>query len=393
MILYFEKKFLKNINKLIDIHKNKLLICVSGGVDSMVLLNILFKYKFKIGVCHINFNLRKNSIEEKHFIKSFCKKRLIPFYYKITNKIKKKVKESIQIDARNIRYIFFYNILKKKKYDFILLGHNLDDSIETFFINLFRGTGIKGLIGIQNKIKKKIVRPLLIFNKKEIKNYAYLSKIKYIEDKSNKKNKFFRNKIRNNLIPFIKNDIINNNFYKIFKKTISYLNEENIIIKNYVNNIFKKVILKKKEYPFYLKLNCSLIKKLIPLNFYLHYFFFPYGFNNIKNLKEILITKSGKKLYSSKYELLKNRNSLIIIKRYKFINKTFKIYNKKNKKNFFIKKPIFMFFLISKKKCIFSDAFLDMKKIKFPLYIRKWKHGDLFYPIGMNEKKKNKQIF
>ncbi|MDH3004847.1 MAG: tRNA lysidine(34) synthetase TilS, partial [Candidatus Shikimatogenerans sp. JK-2022] len=228
-----EKNFKNFFNKKKYKYK-KYLLAVSGGVDSMVLLYIFNNIlKLNISVINCFYNINKENLKNSKKVYNFCKEKKIKFFFKSfnTKKFSKEKKISIQMAARELRYNFFKKVLKKKKFYKIILGHHIDDNIETFFINLCRISGIYGLKGINIK-NKYLLRPYLKFNidKKKILKYAKIKKIKWQEDISNFSNIYLRNKIRNLIIP---------NFNKIFKKfnflinkSISNLNLEYKLIKN-----------------------------------------------------------------------------------------------------------------------------------------------------------------
>ncbi|WGH27075.1 MAG: tRNA lysidine(34) synthetase TilS [Candidatus Shikimatogenerans bostrichidophilus] len=293
---------IKNIFLKKKFNNKKFLLAISGGVDSIVLFNIIYKifYKYKqkdkISIIHCNFNLNKKN-KTYNLIKKICKKKKIKLFYKKFNTklYSKKKKISIQMAARELRYNFFFKIKKKYKYNYILLGHNLDDSIETFFINLFRKTGLYGLKGIEFiSKKKKILRPLIYFYKKDIINYAIINNLKWYEDVSNNKNIYLRNKIRNIILP-----IIYKNFLYVKKNIVNTINNiklEYKFIKNKIKDYKKKIIIKINNFNFKLK-----IKKLIKIKYY-QYFLFKifkkYGFNDYKIFKKLPFFKNKKKIYS-----------------------------------------------------------------------------------------------
>jgi tRNA(Ile)-lysidine synthase len=178
----FYNELLKTINI-----NNSFLLCISGGLDSMVLLDLFLKCNLHIVVAHVNFNIRKHSsIRDAFFVKQFCEKQKIIFHYKeldIYNFMQIN-KFSVQMAARFMRYKWFNELCKKYNYNFMVLGHHLDDSIETFFINLFRGTGLQGLTGIKY-IDNNILRPLTLFTRYQIFKYARINNILWREDVSN----------------------------------------------------------------------------------------------------------------------------------------------------------------------------------------------------------------
>ena len=183
------RKFENHLTTNLSIIKDKnLLICVSSGIDSMVLLHLLEKLNYNLSVAHCNFKLRGlESDNDSVFIEMYCKKNKIRFFKKdFETGISK---HSVQMSARMLRYEWFYEIIESNKLDYIVTAHHLDDSLETFLINTFRSTGIDGLTGIKS-INNKIVRPMLNFSKTEIIKYAKLNNIKWREDSSNKKNDY-----------------------------------------------------------------------------------------------------------------------------------------------------------------------------------------------------------
>ncbi|MGX7591558.1 tRNA lysidine(34) synthetase TilS [Candidatus Karelsulcia muelleri] len=317
------KIFIKKLKDKIDLKEKKIYIAVSGGVDSLVLLDLFFRIKdlkdlnLKIEVLHCNFKLRGDeSEEEDKLIKTICKNKKIILHTKSFNLRKKSSK---QILARKLRYLWFKRMLKKNSFNYIALGHHLNDSIETIFINIIRGTGIKGIKGIVFK-KKYLIRPLLDFTKTEILSYAKTKKIRWIEDSSNINEKFLRNKIRK-----ILNKLLNNEAYLGINKTLNILKDEYLIINNHLN-IIKKYILfqtNRKEKTFQLMLKN--LFNLHPIKIYLYKIFKDYYFNNLRSLIKLIISKSGKKINSKKsyFYIKKKNNQLILYRNKKYEKKNF----------------------------------------------------------------------
>ncbi|WP_185852330.1 tRNA lysidine(34) synthetase TilS [Blattabacterium cuenoti] len=372
--------------------KKKVCVAVSGGVDSMVLINLLVDIpEIESEVAHCNFSLRnQESNEDEIFIRNFCSEKNIKFHVKKfdTLSFSKKHKLSIQMSARKLRYDWFTELLKKNLYEYIVLGHHFDDSIETFFINIFRGTGLKGLLGIPKK-NEKFVRPLSNFTKKEILAYAKIKNIKWRYDRSNRNLKYLRNKIRSVLSTFYSFSF---SFRKGLKKTINHLHDENFLIERKIEEVRKEITIEKKDYPFFWKIECKKIKKLQPLSFYLFKLFSPYGFNDIQSMKYLIDAQSGKQLISKIYRIIKSRNNWIIVS-HKLLsenkNKTYMIPNLKilKKKKMFL--PVDINFSYNPEREISKDMLLmDFEKIQFPLLLRTWRKGDFFYPFKMKGKKK-----
>jgi tRNA(Ile)-lysidine synthetase, N-terminal domain/tRNA(Ile)-lysidine synthetase, C-terminal domain len=368
--------------------KQKVCVAVSGGLDSMVLINSLLDIpEIESEVAHCNFSLRdEESNEDEIFIRNFCYKRNIICHVKKfdTLNFSNKHKVSVQMAARKLRYDWFKELLETNSYEYIVLGHHFDDSIETFFINVFRGTGIKGLLGIPKK-NKKFIRPLSDFTKKDILHYAKIKNIKWRSDSSNQDFKYLRNKIRSILSTFY-----SFSFHNGLKKTINCLHEEHFLIENKIEEIRKKIIIEKKEYPFFWKIECKKIKRLQPLSFYLFKLFSPYGFHDINSMKRLIDAQSGKQIQSKTYRLIKNRNYWILISHQLLLenkNKIYTIWNLKDLNTMLF--PIKIKFYYNPKKENRKNLFLiDFDKIKFPLLLRTWRKGDFFYPLKMKGKKK-----
>ena len=184
----------------------KLLVAISGGIDSVALTTLLSKLGFAISLAHCNFNLRgKESDLDEEFVKKLGEKlnaRVHTKQFK-TKEIAQENKQSTQITARNLRYHWFSELVEQNSFDYVLTAHHADDNIETFLINLTRGTGLDGLTGIP-QINGNIVRPLLPFSQKEISTFIKETAIEWREDKSNATTKYIRNKIRHQVIPSLK---------------------------------------------------------------------------------------------------------------------------------------------------------------------------------------------
>ncbi|MGN1012778.1 MAG: tRNA lysidine(34) synthetase TilS [Clostridia bacterium] len=236
-------------NELIN-KKDKVVIAVSGGPDSMCLLDVLFKIKdelfFDIVVAHVNHGIRIESEDEKVYVENFCNERKIPFHYLKVNvpEISKQKKMSEEACGREIRYNFFEEVRKKEKAQLIAVAHNLNDNIETILLNEIRGCGLKGLIGMDLKVNN-IIRPLLTIEKKDILLYNSELELHPCIDKTNEEEIYLRNKIRLSLIPYLQK--LNPNFVSNISRMRKILKEDNDFIEEYTNNIFNKVIIKEDD--------------------------------------------------------------------------------------------------------------------------------------------------
>ncbi|WP_300566743.1 tRNA lysidine(34) synthetase TilS [Flavobacterium sp.] len=366
----------------------KLLLATSGGIDSMVLVHLFQQLEYEIALAHCNFQLRGlESFGDQTFVQEYADANSIPIYTTLfdTEAFAKDYKLSTQIAARELRYNWFYELLETEEFDYLLTAHHADDNIETFLINLTRGTGIEGLTGIPEQ-NEQVIRPLLIFSREEIEHYAQENNIQWREDSSNASDKYLRNKIRHDLVPFFKE--LNPNFLASFQKTQSFLQEAQVMVEDASIMIYQQVA---KEINDTIHFDLKKLKQLPNYNSYLHQWLKEYHFSAWDDIYDLVNAQSGKQIFSENYRLLKDRDVLILEE---------------------LKKPTDSIYLIDKTQtdvkiplkltiCKVNDIsttentiiFVDEDKLQFPLIIRKWNEGDYFYPAGMNGKKKLSKYF
>lgn len=384
-----KNKFLEDLSNIVDYKKSSFLLAVSGGVDSMVLLNLFTVSNINFSVAHCNFSLRgEDSDEDEKFVKSICDKLGINFFVKKFNTKKTAFDEkiSIQMAARELRYKWFNDLVNNNKIDNIVTAHHFNDNIETVLFNIARGTGISGLKGIEKK-QNRLIRPLLNFTKNQVLDYANKNKIEFREDLSNEDEKYKRNKIRKSIIPDFQN--VNPGFIESMYATIeNFKSAENIYLK-FIENEKKRCTNYVDEV---LKIDIGLLRKSIEPKTVLFEIIKEFGFIDIDSIFNVIDAGSGKSFYSKKYFLVKNRNKLCISKLIK--DKILEISKEKNN----IKDPIkmslkfvdnFKLNEIKNKKV----AVLNYDKLEFPLTLRTWKEGDWFIPSGMKGKKKLSDYF
>lgn len=386
-MIYKFKKYIE-IQGLIKADQ-QILLAVSGGIDSMVMLHLFLQTDYKFAIAHCNFNLRgKESDADEKLVKDFAIKNKLNFYSKgfDTKQYSLENKCSIQVAAREIRYNYFEEIRKELNYDLIAIAHNKNDSIETFFINLLRGSGIHGLTGIQIR-NGRIIRPLLFAERAEIEDYSKKEQIIYREDQSNREEKYLRNKIRHSILKEFSS--IDPAYLTKFQDSLNYLNDAKEIFEKQIQ-IAKEKVIKSTEGRLYI--NIEGLKQLNPMQTYLFEMIKDFGFNS-SQVQNIIssFSKTGNYFYSESHQLLVDRENLIVIE-LRPMDKNqaeFKVYEETNE----LEDPLKINFsheTIEGLEIIKDSnyAFLDYQTLQFPLKIRKWKDGDKFIPLGMNGTKK-----
>ncbi|HNL82659.1 MAG TPA: tRNA lysidine(34) synthetase TilS [Chitinophagaceae bacterium] len=366
-------------------------IAVSGGVDSVVLTDLMSKTSFSFSILHCNFNLRNDeSKRDEIFVQSLATKynTTVLVEHFDTNSYALEHKLSIQVAARNLRYNWFKNIIEQNtttnKKCFLLTAHQADDTIETVLMNIFRGTGLKGLHGISMQ-NNYILRPLLFARRSEIEQYAKQNNLDWVEDSSNKKVDYTRNNFRLNIIPLIKEHFLT--VEENLLANIEKWKEAEVIYNLYINEQKQKLIEVKDntiQIPI-LKLQQQKAVKTV-----LYEIIANYGFtaNQLKDAIELLDAATGKYIVSATHRILKNRK-WVIITPLKSNNIQHFIIEQDDKKIFFDSNSIEIKIIENSEIQSNSNiACLDLKKISFPLLLRKYKQGDYFYPLGMSKKKK-----
>jgi tRNA(Ile)-lysidine synthase len=373
--------------------KDKILVAVSGGLDSMVLTNLCLKLGFKISIAHCNFCLRdsESDLDEK-FVKDFAESNSVPFFSKSfqTKLHSKRYGLSIQMAARELRYEWFSYLQLKHDFDWVFTAHHTDDNIETFIINLSRGCNIHALSGIPEK-NDGIIRPLLIFNRGELLNYAIDSKLKWREDSSNSSLDYQRNRVRHSIIPVLKE--VFPNFNKNFNKTKKYISSSLDLINNHIINIEKDIIIFSSKYEKHF--DVSKIKSLVSVKSYLYPLFFKYGFTDWNEIYNLLEAQSGKEIHSKTHRIIKDRKVLILVSNQILLPKEQIISS--------LEKPIYIDHMncllkINKSSRISNNSddnviYIDDTQLEYPLILRPWKNGDYFFPKGFNKRKKLSKFF
>jgi tRNA(Ile)-lysidine synthase len=372
----------------------RVLLAVSGGVDSVVMAHLFSQGGFECGVAHCNFQLRGvDSDADEEFVRSLAAGLELPVYVK-RFEVEREVEEkgiSVQMAARDLRYEWFEELAEQHSFDAIATAHNLNDSVETFFLNLARGTGIRGLTGIPAK-NGRVIRPLLFATRKEIEHQARKSRLVYREDRSNIETKYQRNKIRHDVIPAMEQ--INPSFIATMAANIKRLEEAAAIFSHAVDRVREELFEPGSEG---ILIDIGRLKGMSPLQTWLYELFSPFRFTRAQceGIEQIMNAEPGSRSISPTHQLYKDRDRLILVDSSPASFERFYLDSPEN----FSWLPFSMDVKVmerSRLARIPSDrntACLDYDEIQFPLTIRHWLHGDYFYPLGMDQIKKLSDFF
>lgn len=371
-----------------------ILVGVSGGIDSVVLLDLLDKGGYNFVIAHCNFQLRgEESDGDERLVVELARKYDVPLFKTTfdTADYAQEKKISIEMAARDLRYQWFEEMRVTHHCDFIAVAHHRDDQIETFFLNLARGTGLNGLTGMK-PINGKVVRPLLFASRNEIEKYRHEHFLEFREDGSNASLDYQRNKIRHTLLPVM--ETLNPSFREGLVKTMGYLDDSLKIFNQSIQQNWERVV--QRTGTDYL-ISIPELKLLEPLATYLFEFLKPFGFNSdvVDDIILGLDGISGKQFLSVSHRLVRDRESLILTPLLS-----------ENQRQFYLDENVELMthpvllkisfvqnddhFKMSKSPLI---AYIDRDRIHFPLLIRKWQSGDYFKPLGMSGLKKVSDFF
>ena len=362
--------------------QKKIILAISGGIDSVVLAHLLDGLDIPFLMAHCNFQLRGEESEgDQRFVEALSHQLSAPLAVKRfeTKAYGKAHGLNTQLAARVLRYQWFETLRKEKGYDYVLTAHQANDSWETFLINTSRGTGLKGLLGIPAQ-NGAILRPLLPFSREEIHAFATENHICWREDSSNSSDAYTRNKIRHHLSPILKE--IHPLFFKNFEKTQSLLQLTYDFLQESISQYRKECFTMGNPIVF-------LIEKLRThphRRFLLHELLSPYGFTDVNALERFLQVSTGKYLASDTHRLLSNRGQWLISEIHETPSPAFYLQETDQAIDF----PIALSWKkVSQAKPSGAEViYIDKEKIQFPLCLRKRKEGDLFFPYGMGGQKK-----
>ncbi len=362
------------------------LLAVSGGVDSMVLWHMIHHLNLSYEVAHVNFGLRdQESEKDANLVEALARQRNVKFHlYKLSKEESEALKlSSVQESARDIRYRWFTEIMKKNKIKCLLTAHHLDDSIETFFLNLCRGSGLKGLCGIRER--PGIKRPLLPFTKEEVRQYAKQHNIAYREDHTNRENAYARNGLRNELLPLFRQQYPA--FQKQMRLTLTHLQSAYEVYHSALFSDSHLLYLQASETG---EVRFEQLESLDHGYESLAYLLGEFGFNYAQSdqiIEAIRGEKTGALFYSAEHVLNIDRERLLLKPKQQNWEEKIFIYRNTTR----IDEPICLLMEESSHVKIVPQpdtACLDAEKLTYPLILRKWQDGDKFRPLGMNGMKK-----
>jgi tRNA(Ile)-lysidine synthase len=371
--------------------RDMVLLAVSGGVDSMVMLHLMKKQGFDIAVAHVNYGLRgADSKKDEELVVNWCAKNEIPCFVTRVEKEAYDQGESIQMVARKIRYHFFEELSAEHGFSKIATAHNLNDSLETVLLNLTKGTGIAGLTGIAVK-RDNLIRPLLFATKEQVYAYAKAENLVWREDSSNEKNAYQRNLIRNEVIPLLRK--INPNIEQTFVNTSERLEGVKELLdeakRNLSANDQKNESVQNFDITWFM--GTSKYKVL------LHELIRPLGFNysDIQDISEAILNgQSGKVFHSGSYSLHLDRDRLIASQEQEEL---ISVAVKEPTSEVVFGEQTLKFDVVVgndfPKEQNANIAFFDLDLLKFPMEVRSWQQGDVIYPLGLKGSKKVSDVF
>lgn len=380
-----QKRFQKHIEfEFSELLNKPFIIATSGGVDSVVLAYLCANLNYDFALAHCNFKLRAaESEKDARFVEDLAISFNRQFFIKEfeTETLAEEQKESIQVTARNLRYDWFRELIETTSYEYLLTAHHLNDSLETFIINLSRSTGIKGLTGIPSQ-NNYIRRPLLKFSKEEIKSFAAEHNIKWREDQSNDTTKYLRNKIRHQVIPELMD--LTPNFIKNFESSLHKLQDSELLLEDYTHLLFKTLVSKKEDH---YEIDIKKLKSFPNQKAILYQLLESFGFTEWDDVYHLLEAQTGKQVKSSTHLLVKDRKKLVLSP---ILSESFRAFEiDKDLINVDLGDFKLEFKEVEKLGDFNSNvAYLDKSKLKYPLSLRSVQNGDYFYPFGMNGKKK-----
>lgn len=372
--------------------KARLLLAVSGGLDSVVLAHLCREAGFIFSIAHVNFKLRGEESEgDEAFVHQLAELWGVPFFvhHVDAGKFAEEKNISIQVAARELRYAFFHELIERKQADHILTAHHADDNAETILMNFFRGTGIEGLRGIP-PINGKVVRPLLFATREQIEVYAKQHQLAWRNDSSNLSDKYTRNQIRHHLIPAV--EAIFPGFRNTLYGNATRFAELEIIYQKAIKRVLKKMVRREGETEI---ISIGAVNACQYPHSLIYEWLQPFGFTSgaCEEVLKLTSSEAGKFVSGGDYFVLRHRNNLVLSAQqpvdfgyivWEDLNVPLKIPGGE-----IIAKEIDDPAISPNP----NEAWLDARHFQPPVIVRRWKKGDYFYPLGMRKKKKLSDFF
>ena len=375
-----------------------ILLAVSGGVDSVVMCELMRQAKYKFAIAHCNFCLRaEESDTDQSFVEHLALAMDVQLHTKRfdTASYAKEHGISVQMAARELRYAWFEELMDLNGYKYVANAHHLDDQAETFFINLLRGTGLSGLHGIMPK-QGRVIRPLLFATRDEIVEFAFVEGLNWREDSSNRSKKYLRNRLRHELMPVLHE--LDPNFSRSLNNTIRIIRETETIYRQKIDEGKADLI---ETNPNDVRILISWLEEFSPMETWLFELLRPYNFSYsvVEEIVNSLSSISGKIFFSPTHRLIRDRDYLIIES---FIQIDQKSINPILAFDPLLQSqpqlPIPLSFSVERAKDFnipegAEIGCFDYDQLEYPLYLRHWEKGDYFFPLGSKGKKKLSDFF
>lgn len=373
---------------------DRILLAVSGGIDSMVMLHLFARLKADAVIAHCNFRLRGNESDlDEELVRDFAGKNNIPFH-SVSFDTKKFAEEkgiSIQMAARDLRYEWFEQLRINQGCSFVAVAHNLNDNIETLLINLTRGTGLTGLAGMKPSANG-IIRPLLFATRPRIEAWCSEFSIPFREDRSNAETKYTRNKIRHLVIPVLRE--INPSIEETLNNTALRLGGLDRIFSEHIDGIRSRI---SEQRGRSIVIDTEKLAEFIDNKAMIFELFFPWGITEplAGDLQKLINASTGKQIFTLTHRILKNRNELIVSpvrhdRQDDLLIESVEDLLSIPSVRLASLEPVDTGSTIPRDRRIAS---IDREKIRLPLIVRRWKEGDYFVPLGMNNRKKLSDYF
>lgn len=384
-------RFLQELRLLVgpDFRLNRYLLAVSGGADSTVMGSLFHDAGLTFAVAHCNFHLRgEDSDRDMHFVENLAAQWRAPILIRDfdTLTIQQNSGKSVEMVARDLRYSWFREL--SSDFDFIVVAHNCTDNAETQLLNLCRGTGLKGLCGIP-PVNGKIIRPLLAFTSREIRQYAEKQGIAHVEDYTNMDESISRNRIRHSVLPQL--ECINPQFLATTERNRHLLQRQYAYYQKYIKTEKNRIVSENGEKHY---INRQLLETCEDRELVLYEILNEYGFSSDISEKLAATTQfqSGKQFYSDSHILLIDRDFFIIQPATESDNKTITIGSLDElKQYFYVEEFEYQQDMVFEKSP--DSLYIPKEKLNFPLQIRPWQHGDFFYPLGGKGRQKLSDYF